>query len=63
MEHTHTICDVASHIIANPHAEKRPFSRIVHHTQTCAVCDPKSIAASIANTVFSPRLLKKLQYA
>ena len=63
MEQPKAICEDLSQIITNPHAVKRPFSMIVWHTQHCACCDPKIVAAAIANTIFSPRLLRKMQHA
>lgn len=63
MTHSALLCKEATHIIANPQGTKRPFSKIVHHAHTCAVCDPKLVAASIAHTVFSARLLQKVQHA
>jgi len=63
MEQKTALCDDAARIIADPHGTKRQFLRMIHHVEHCSVCDPKVVAASIANTVFSPRLLQKLQHA
>ena len=62
MKEGNELCDVATSIITNPRGNKRPFIQIVRHTQECSVCNPKLIAASIAKTVFSPRLLQKVQH-